>query len=128
MTTDRDFPQALVGERAKELREAWMGSWEPIARLSLRREYEACEPLVKELNDASAAVRAHAIGCVRCQNEVDHIARVISAHRARYAPEPPKPEKPVTLAEAVESYIRLWPEHGDALRELREALARERAK
>lgn len=98
MSTHEDFPAELVEARAKELYEAaFYGCvcdkfadsvrrhrYFAAARLSLRREVEACEPLVKALvtiRDCGAPVSA---GVAK---------RALAAHRARYAP------KPETLAD-----------------------------
>ena len=105
MSTHEDFPAELVEARAKELYdEAWgAGEWEKFAhgalcnhyraaaRLSLRREVEACEPLVKALKTAEASMEDPCTGEHRYT--LRKVRSVIAAHRARYAP------KPETLAD-----------------------------
>ena len=97
MNEKQGFPAELVEARAKELCDErnWAGAWRQVltedrfegwrraARLSLRREVEACEPL------------ANALACVHHATErsADRAADAISAHRARYAPAPkPAPD------------------------------------
>ena len=116
MSTHEDFPAELVEARAKELYAERCGSsadlerevravraaWFVVARLSLRREIEACEPLVKALNEAldflDAAAhdmknsgltdgdRASAAGVIT--NHFNSVNAAIAAHLARYAPAP----------------------------------------
>lgn len=85
MNKNQEFPAELVEARAKELSRAWEDSppiggrmewWRDTARLSLRREVEACEPLVK-------ALRYYADWARR-----DIAALALEAHAARYAPAP----------------------------------------
>lgn len=125
MSNEQDFPQALVGQRAREMREVWRAqpvtfgratSWEAVARLSLHREAEACEPLVEALEYAARDHRYH--------NWLDTpLNAALAAHRARYAPEPPKP----TLAEAVEAMLSGRFSDAAALEAVREALERAKA-
>ena len=94
MSTHEKFPQALVEQRAKELYAERCGSsadlerevravraaWFVVARLSLRREVEACEPLVKEME--------RALWYFPHASWADGHRGAIAAHRARYAPAP----------------------------------------
>lgn len=73
------------------------------------------------------AALEHVEGCGLYGASCQHIAReALRAHRA--SRQPSEPVKPETLAEAVEEYCRVWPEHGRALEGMRAALAREREK
>ena len=116
MSTHEDFPAELVEARAKELYEAaFYGCvcdkfadsvlrhrYFASARLSLRREVEACEPLAKAINEAldylDAAAsdlkntrltdsdRVSASGIVTAH--FNSVNAALAAHRARYAPAP----------------------------------------
>ena len=99
MSTHEDFPAELVEARAKELYEAaWgAGEWEEFAhgalrdryfasaRLSLRREVEACEPLVEAL-EAIQHESPHNFGEGSCACCV--AADALRVHLACYAPAP----------------------------------------
>ena len=99
MSTHEKFPQALVEQRAKELYAERCGSsadlerevravraaWFVVARLSLRREVEACEPLVKALG-AIQHESPHNFGEGSCACCV--AADALRVHLARYAPAP----------------------------------------
>ena len=104
MNENREFPAELVEARAKELYEAaFYGCvcdkfadsvlrhrYFASARLSLRREVEACEPLVKAL-EAIQHESPHNFGEGSCACCV--AADALRVHLARYAP------KPETLAD-----------------------------
>ena len=106
MSTHEDFPAELVDARAKDLYEAaFYGCvcdkfadsvrrhrYFAAARLSLRREVEACEPLVKALG-AIQHESPHNFGEGSCACCV--AADALRVHLARYAPTP----KPETLAD-----------------------------
>lgn len=92
MSTHEDFPAELVEARLHDLRnEYWstvsdnLADWRAAARLSLRREVEACEPLVKAL-EAIQHESPHNLGEGSCACCV--AADALRVHRARYAPAP----------------------------------------
>ena len=108
MSTHEDFPAELVEARAKELYEAaFYGCvcdkfadsvlrhrYFASARLSLRREVEACEPLVRVLYFVEHAVNPdHFKNSPACCCKACQAREALTAHRARYAP------KPETLAD-----------------------------
>ena len=99
MNENREFPAELVEARAKELYAERCGSsadlerevravraaWFVVARLSLRREVEACEPLVQAL----AAIAAPGTAGKDYTHDHQCVAkRAVTAHCARYAPAP----------------------------------------
>ena len=93
MSTHEDFPAELVEARANELERVWLTGglpdrWIDAARLSLRREVEACEPLVKALDDYADVLHDE-----RWIATAAGMREAVAVHRARYAP------KPETLAD-----------------------------
>ena len=116
MSTHEDFPAELVEQRAQELYDAaWgAGEWEEFAhgalrdryrvaaRLSLRREVEACEPLVKALEEDVKVYAYHDL--IASEERVEEVLR---AHRARYAPATtPAPDSLSELAREAAEALR----------------------
>lgn len=127
MNENRDFPAELVEARANELYDAAWGAdeWEKFAhgalmehyrnaaRLSLRREVEACETLVKALERLRDSWSEYTTPHVVARN-------AIAAHRARYAP------KPETLADVAREAAEALSGNADLSARLLAAVEREK--
>jgi len=146
MSTHEEFPAELVEARANELRAAYFGAscgrvedanpsaqadWRGLARLSLRREVEACEPLVKMLGECTDQMD----GSMRLSFTRDRALSALAVHHARYVPAPERTVKEIA-ADVLLTRTTFRCSHSDGhatvsdalLDELAAAIKREREK